>query len=144
MYLDLLMKSLKTKFDSEEREGIHVSDLTLCLRKAVFKKLNPTPITAKELNFFTSGRAIHDAIQMVANVNEEMFEIEKEIEFQGIQGHIDLYDTKANIPIECKSSRTKEIKEPKKFHIDQLKYYMAFTGADKGAILYQALMHFDE
>src|SRR5437879_3812579 len=108
MYLDLLMKSLKTKFDSEEREGVHVSDLTLCLRKAIFRKLNQTSITPKELNFCTLGRAIKDAIQTLANytnvktedaikdmkfgylnIIKNKFEIEKEIEFQGISGHID-------------------------------------------------------
>lgn len=149
-YLDLFMTSLKTHYEKDERSGIHVSDLTMCIRKTILRKMNPTPITPRELNFFTSGRAIHDAIQTIAKVNEGMFEIEKEVSLHMgdstgiIQGHVDLYDIKNNVPIECKSSRTKEMKTPKKFHVDQLKYYMAMLDADNGKLFYQCLMHFDD
>lgn len=143
MILENLTVALKNKYDTEFRDGIHVSDLTLCIRKSIFRRLEPTPITMKELNFFTSGRAIHAAIQELAQANPA-FEMEKEVKYEGIQAHIDLYDSEHNIPIECKSSRTKEVKAPKGFHLEQLKAYMAMTNATKGLLLYQCLMNFED
>ena len=143
MILETLQAELKNKYDTEFRDGVHVSDLTLCPRKSIFRKLEPTPITNKELNFFTSGRAIHDAIQTLAK-RQPRYEIEKQVEYNGVVGHIDLYDTEHNIPIECKSMRTKDVKEPKPHHVSQLKFYMAMLGADTGIILYQCLMNFDD
>lgn len=144
MIIELLTSRLKEHFDKDSREGVHVSDLTLCIRKAAFKKFEPTPSTMRDVNFFTSGRAIHDAIQTLAQYEKDRFEIEKPIEYEGIVGHIDLYDKINNIPIECKSSRVKTVSKPKSFHVDQLKCYMAITGADIGIILYQCLIHFDD
>lgn len=143
MYLELLQKALFEKFNGEERNGIHVSDLTLCPRKSVFRKLNPEPCTMRDLNFFTSGRAIHDSIQTLAN-HESKFEIEKEIEWEGIVGHVDLVDTANNIPIECKSARVKTMDAPKSHYVEQLKSYMAILGSKTGVILVQLLMHFDD
>lgn len=146
MYLDLLAEALKNKYDTEFRDGVHVSDLTLCPRKSVERRLNRRPITNKELNFFTSGRAIHDAIQNLARAggDDKRFEVEKEVEQGGISGHIDLYDTMHNVLIECKSMRVKEVKEPKPHHVEQLKAYMAMTKSPVGVILYQALLHFED
>lgn len=143
MILEVLTSALQKKFDNDERSGVHVSDLVLCPRKAILRKLEPNPTTMLELNFFTSGRAIHDAIQILAASEGDRFEIEKEVFYEGIVAHIDLFDKKNNIPIECKSMRTKAVKEPKPHHVEQLKCYMAMTGATKGIILYQLLMHFD-
>lgn len=168
-YLDLLYSALRKHYDNEFRTGVHVSDITLCPRKAVWRRLNPQPITNKELNFFTSGSAIHHSIQLLAEMvpndyetdqymkenwskikndlkkNGNRFEIEKEVMFEGIpQGHVDIYDTKNNIPIECKSARVKTVEKPKPFHVQQLKSYMAMLGADTGIVLYQCLMNFGD
>ncbi len=143
MILDNLTVALKNKYDTEFRDGIHVTDLTLCPRKSIFRKLEPTPITNKELNFFTSGRAIHAAIQELAQY-EPYYDIEREVIWEGIKGTIDLYDSQHNIPIECKSTRVKTVANPKGFHVDQLKAYMAMTKATKGIILYQCLLNFDD
>lgn len=142
MYLDQLTIALKNKYDTEMRDGIHVTDLTLCSRKSVFRKLQPTALTMKELNFFTSGRAIHEAIQSLAD--PDRFEIEKEVMFNGVTGHVDLYDVQNNIPIECKSMRVAKVENPKSFHVEQLKDYMTMLGASTGVILYQCLLNFDD
>jgi len=162
-YLEVLTEALRDKFDNETRTGVHVSDLTLCPRKAVFRKLSPTPCTMRDLNFFTSGRAIHDSIQQLANyasekMNESIqkmkfgehnvisnrFDIEQAVEWEGIVGHIDLLDTTNNIPIECKSARMKEMDVPKAHYVSQLKAYMAILGSKTGTILVQLLLHFDD
>lgn len=149
MYLDLLLKSLYEKFNSD-RPGLHVSDLTLCPRKSVWRKLEPELCTTRELNFYSSGRAIHDAIQTLANHDKikeshvQRFAIEREVEFEGIVGHIDLVDTANNIPIECKSARVKTMDSPKSHYVEQLKAYMSILGSKTGVILVQLLMHFDD
>lgn len=142
MYLDQLTIALKNKYDTEFREGIHVTDLTLCSRKSVFRKLQPTALTMKELNFFTSGRAIHEAIQSLCD--PEKFEMEKEITYNEVSGHVDLYDIRNNIPIECKSMRVAKVENPKSFHVKQLKDYMAILGSSTGIILYQCLLNFED
>lgn len=147
MYLPLLQKSLEDKYNNENRTGVHVSDLVLCPRKAVFRKVEPTPLTMQELGYFTSGRAIHEAIQSLAETpiphHQNGFEMEKLVEWNGIEGHIDLFDATNKVPIECKSTRMKDIKEPNKHHVKQLKSYMAFPGLHKGSILYQLLLNSD-
>lgn len=143
MITDQLTIALKNKYDTEFRDGIHITDLTLCPRKSILRKLEPNPLTIKELNFFTSGRAIHAAIQELAQA-EPKYDIEREVEFEGIKGTIDLYDSENNIPIECKSTRVKTVTKAKSFHIEQLKAYMAFTKSTKGFILYQCLLNFDD
>jgi CRISPR/Cas system-associated exonuclease Cas4 (RecB family) len=163
-YLNLLIKSLENKYNNENRTGVHVSDLVLCPRKAVFRKVDPQPLKMEELGYYTSGRAIHEAIQTLAqHYNDEnfrsalenakfgekcvipkgRFEEEKLVEWNGIEGHIDLFDSENRVPIECKSTRLKDIKEPNKHHVKQLKAYMAFLGLHKGSILYQLLLNSD-
>lgn len=144
MILDVLTLALKNKYDTEFRDGVHVSDITLCPRKSMIRRLEPSPISIIELNYFTSGRAIHDAIATLAGSNPARFEIEKEIKAFGVIGHVDLYDRENNIPIECKSMRVKEVKEPKSHHVEQLKSYMAMLNSKKGVLLYQCLLNFDE
>lgn len=144
MYLEHLTTALRSKFDSEVRGGIHVSDLVMCVRRNALKRIEPTPVTMKELNFFTSGRAIGDALQTLAGYDSNRFKAEHEVEWNGIVAHIDIYDSQNNIPIECKSMRVKEVKEPKSHHVDQLKSYMVMVGSNKGVLLYQCLMHFED
>lgn len=144
MILETLQEALKNKFDTEFRDGIHVSDLVMCGRKAADRRLNPKPLTMRELNYFTSGRAIGDSLAILARSNDVKYEAEKEIKFKDIVAHIDIYDSEHNIPIECKSARMKEMKEPKPHYVDQLKSYMAMTNSDKGILLIQLLLNFDD
>ena len=129
---------------SKPRDGIHISDMLLCPRKTVFQKLQPIPLKMKELNFFTSGRAIHEALQRLALAYPNKYDIEKEVTYHGCTGHVDIYDRVSNIPVEAKSMRKAKVDRPKDFHVEQIKSYMAILGADNGFILYQLLLHFDE
>ena len=166
-----LKSSLFTEFN-REREGIHISDILICKRETVFRKLKPQALTDRDLNNFTSGRSIHDCIQTIAKFHKK-YQVEKEVVFEPakneytkdiegipkdfkIMAHIDLFDTVNNIPIEAKTVRKARLgnynkftktwseEEPKSFNIDQLKYYMALTDASKGYIIYQLLMNFED
>jgi hypothetical protein len=93
---------------------------------------------------YSAGKAIHEAIQLLFRGNKRMFEIEKYVEYQDIQGSVDLYDRRRNIPLEFKTSRSYDMKEPKIFHVQQLKYYMSILNADEGHMIYQCLLDFGE
>jgi hypothetical protein len=70
------------------------------------------------------------------------FEREKHLEFKDIQGSVDIYDRRRNIPLEFKTSRASDIKEPKIWNVEQLKYYMAMLDVPEGYMLYQLLPPF--
>ena len=77
--LNNLFNATDTNEYGKEREGIHVSDLLYCPRKTCYNKIDPRPINNKQLNFFTSGKAIHGALQSLVKKNPDRYEIEKEV-----------------------------------------------------------------
>lgn len=157
--LPFLTDALDKKYN-DIRTGVHVSDISLCPRQSVYRRLNPAKTTPKELNFFTLGKSLHQAQQDLTEVHGDRFAMESEVWLSAktgelipsikadkendITAHIDIYDQKNNIPVECKGIRKASIEQPYTFHVQQLKYYMAMTGAEKGIILYQLIMHFKD
>jgi len=144
-YIDL-MKETMEEWNSKPRDGYHVSDVCLCPRMSVFRKVDRRPIGAKTVSIYAVGKAIHEAVQLLYKQDKRTFEIEKYVEFEDIQGSVDIYDRRRNIPLEFKTTRASEIKEPKSYHVEQLKYYMSMLGAQRGYLIYQLLMlmHFGE
>lgn len=142
-YLDILIQVMK-KWYSTPRDGYHVSDITMCPRQRVFKEIRPIPVTPRDLNMYSSGKAIHEAIQLLFLSNRGRFEKEKYVEYENIIGSVDIYDQKRRVPIEFKTIRSSTIQKPKSFHVDQLKYYMAMLHSKTGYVLYQCLMHFED
>jgi CRISPR/Cas system-associated exonuclease Cas4 (RecB family) len=136
------MKEAMEEWSSREREGYHVSDVCLCPRLNVFRKIDRLPTDAKTVSIFAVGKAIHEAVQLLYRTDKRTFEIEKYVEHQDIQGSVDIHDRRRNIPLEFKTTRASDIKKPKSFHVEQLKYYMAMLDAPEGYMLYQLLMHF--
>lgn len=143
MILDTLYEALYEEYQ-QEREGTHISDLIYCPRKTCFQKLEPLPLTAVQLNFFTSGKAIHAALQSLVKKYPERFEIEKEIRYGDLVAHVDIYDNDLKMPIEAKSARVAKMEKPKPHNIAQLEAYMAITDSDKGLLLYQCLLHYND
>ena len=143
MILQELYDALYEQYN-QVREGIHVSDITLCPREACFRRLDPKKLTNTDLNFFTSGKAIHEALQSLIRKDPYRFELEKEVKMGDIVGHIDIFDKKYHIPIEAKSARVKTMSEPKAHYLKQLEAYMALTGSDTGIILVQCLLNYEE
>lgn len=129
---------------SRPRNGWHVTDIVLCPRQRTFKAIHPLPVTDKELNFYCSGKAVHEAVQRLLMADPGRFEKEKYVEYNGIEGSIDIYDKKKNTPLEFKTLRSSKIDKPKIFHEEQLRYYMAMQGASTGYMIYQCLLHFGD
>ncbi len=138
------MKEAMEEWHSKKREGSHVSDALLCPRQKVFREIDRLPIDAKTISIYSAGKAMHEAIQLLFLSDKRTFEREKYIEYEDIQGSVDIYDRRRNTPLEFKTTRASDIKEPKSFHVEQLKYYMAMLEASEGYLLYQLLMHFGE
>jgi hypothetical protein len=137
-----MMRETMEQWYSKPRDGWHVTDIALCPRQRIFKQIDPLHITDKELNMYSSGRAIHEAVQWLFMSNPRRFEKEKYVEYNDIQGSIDIFDKKKNTPIEFKSLRSSNIDKPKNFQEEQLRYYMAMQNSPIGYMVYQCLMHF--
>ena len=142
-YVSRMVEALEEWY-SKPRDGYHVTDVVMCPRQRVFREIDRRPIDAKTVSIYSSGKAIHEAIQLLFRSDKRTFEIEKFIEFEDILGSVDLYDRKRNIPLEFKTCRSNDLREPKRFHIEQLKYYMAILDTQEGYIVYQFLLHFGE
>jgi CRISPR/Cas system-associated exonuclease Cas4 (RecB family) len=136
------MQEKMEEWYSKPRDGSHVTDIVMCPRQRVYRERDRLPIDAKTVSIYSAGKAIHEAIQLL--YDKRTFEREKYIEYEDIQGSVDIYDRKRNIPLEFKTTRASDIKEPKSFHVEQLKYYMSILGAEEGYMIYQLLMHFEE
>lgn len=80
---------------------------------------------------------LHSEISYLKSVS-----LQKYVEYEGIQGSIDIYDKKKNEPLEFKTLRAATINEPKSFHMEQLMYYMAMLDVPIGQIIYQCLLQF--
>lgn len=120
-----------TKEYAKLREGIHMSDLVLCLRQSLARKLYPLPPTIKQLGYFFDGARRHEALQELYG---EDGIAEKEGDFEGVQYSIDLYD---EIPIEFKTTRAN--KALSDHWMRQLAYYMLAVGATKGILQVQRI-----
>jgi CRISPR/Cas system-associated exonuclease Cas4 (RecB family) len=141
-YIGLIREALEQRY-SKFREGYHVTDVVYCPRQQVFKEIDPVPLSDKDLNIYTSGKAVHESTQWLFLMYKEWFDKEKHTKYEDIHGSIDLYDKRKNIPIEFKTSRSNHIEQPKSFHVEQLKYYMAMIDAHTGYLIYQCLLHFE-
>ena len=104
----------------------------------MFRKLYPKPIDDKELSFYAIGEGAHLALQRLADEGGAVSE--KEVSLDGIIGTVDIYD---GVPIEIKTTRSKD-DTPRPFHVKQLSYYMALTGANVGILLYLMINDFED
>lgn len=143
--LNDLYCALDEKYNAA-REDVHVSDIAICPRETVFRRLTPQKADSTSLGFFTSGEAIGAAIQALATANPDKYIAEYETSFEGISAHIDLYmlpdEGCEGIPIECKSYNGADMDQPKPHYTTQLRSYMAMTNSHTGIILVQLLQHF--
>ena|SRR5436309_2127497 len=142
-YIAMLRETMEEWY-SKPRRGWHVTDIALCPRQRVCKQIDPLPVTNKELNMYSSGRAVHEAVQWLFMSNQRRFEKEKYVEYNDIEGSIDIFDKKKNAPLEFKTLRSSNIDRPKSFQEEQLRYYMAMQNSPVGYMIYQCLLHFGD
>ncbi len=127
---------------AEPRQGIHVSDTMLCLRRTAFQRLDRNPPTTdlKKIKYFHQGIMKHQLLQDL--LGKEEFEIEKEIVYTCKNGlkiiaHPDLIYKKDGAVIEIKTTESTSCQTKYyKHHADQAKAYVAMLGARYAVLLY--------
>ena len=122
-------------FLGRPKEGLHVSDL-IFLRRTYFRTKYPEiGLTDEEVVRFIAGRGHHHAVEVLAALPEYR---EVEVTWNGIRGHIDIYE---NEPVELKTTRAMKVASAEEiwkefpFWIRQLAYYCAMVNKPRGKLM---------
>ena len=126
------MQEAMEEWYSKPREGSHVTDVVMCPRQKVYRQIDRLPIDVKAVSIYSVGKAMHEAIQLLFLSDKRTFEREKYIEFEDIQGSVDIYDRRRNIPLEFKTTRASDIRGPKSFHVERAKILHVHSGRRRG------------
>ena len=95
---------LHQEYDSSDRTGTHVSDLTMCLRKTALSRLHNPVWETETLYRFTMGRSLEKAFftSLMPEATQEL-----EVEKEGVVGHIDFAGEE--VDYECKATWSREL-----------------------------------
>jgi CRISPR/Cas system-associated exonuclease Cas4 (RecB family) len=92
---------LKAMYEKAVRTGIHVTDLTGCLRKSWFSRTISMPVSVHSLLVMFSGLALHDSFERSGDDNSFS---ELDLEWDGVVGRADrLY--KDGVLVDYKTTR---------------------------------------
>jgi hypothetical protein len=128
-----------------QRKGTHVTDITSCPRKQAYRTFDTDYIPDEAATqYMMTGKAMHAVVQDIApHVDRQKYDIEKEINHDGLLGHIDMFNKELNMPIEMKGVRqnlTEMLQYgPSDGYLIQLAIYLATTKAPKGLLYYNLL-----
>ena len=75
-----LYSVLRESFLQSERKGIHLTDL-ISPRQAFFKRIDPKPLTEREIGYFVAGRGHEDVLSKLVGTH---FKASEEQEIDGI------------------------------------------------------------
>jgi len=96
-FIDTLLHNLKEHFGLlHQRQGIHLTDCLLCLRKAYWDKVDSLPPTEDELLYFLLGLGLQETLHIASTASE--------IEVEGVLLNPDFKNSKG-IPVELKTTR---------------------------------------
>jgi CRISPR/Cas system-associated exonuclease Cas4 (RecB family) len=84
---------VKIMLSDHERTGIHVTDITGCLRKAWYEKTQTKPEFLHLRSYLLIGNAMHGHLEQ----NGDQADVERKVEAMGLEGTMDLYRNKAII-----------------------------------------------
>ena len=95
--------TLTSSYESNDRTGVHVSDLTLCLRQTALSRKHSPVWDESTLYRFTMGRAMEkNFFSLFAPTMTQELEVKKD----GIEGHIDFGSDP--VDYECKLTWSRE------------------------------------
>lgn len=123
-----LVEGLSKREYSNDRVGVHVSDLTLCLRKSYYSRTSPKRPTPETLGYYVDGCRRDFVIKGL--LGTKVVAAEKD----GIWFTPDSIDEYGN-PIEIKTTRASE--GISRHYITQLAYYMVLLEKTKGRLVIQ-------
>jgi CRISPR/Cas system-associated exonuclease Cas4 (RecB family) len=132
---------LNALFKDKERTGIHVTDLTGCLRQAFYTKVHaPLEYPHQMLNRFL-GTGIHKHIESFAIA--EVFDSELPLEGLGLVGTADVVYKNGRI-VDYKTTRWLKLdKLPYGSHVQQLNIYAAILRAQGREVTSAAIQYID-
>jgi len=128
-----LIEDLKGRFT--HREGIHLTDLIFCLRKAFFSKTTQEAFTEERILLYTIGLGWQDKLPL-PNPGQ-VFE-EEGIKFSP-DGWVEKDDGRIFIEVKSTRAKTRDPQEMKHW-VDQLKGYCALGRAREGVLVALHLM----
>jgi hypothetical protein len=129
--LQRLTESLYEK-RQEERTEIHVSDLTMCLRKAYYNRKQPRRESLKTMSFWLDGERRDHIIKSLFPDHPQGKQI------NGVWFNPDGLDEQGN-PIEAKSTRSNREGHLNSHWLKQAVYYIALSNRNEGSIVVQRL-----
>lgn len=129
-FRDELLERLHVAFSRSDREGIHISDLIYCLRKAWYRRQPgyEQDLTDDSILYFVRGRSLGDLIEKMFPKREFI------VEHDGVIGTIDAVDEGAVYEIKTTKKLWKD--EPSRANALQCRYYMAMRNERIGYLLY--------
>lgn len=130
---------LKALFSDKEREGVHVTDLTGCLRRAYYDKtLQPIEYVHSMLARFV-GTAVHSAVEG----NDENMMSEVDVDGYGIVGRVDIVYGNGTL-MDVKTTRwLSPSKLPYGSHVAQLNIYAALLKSKGVSVNRLAIQYID-
>ena len=132
--LDRLKEAL-LKHYSKERDEIHVSDLVMCMRQQVYKKVDPKPPTITSVSMFVDGARRDIVIKPLVGKRPETKQV------NGVFLTPDAMDDDG--PIEVKTTRARY--GVSQHYLNQLMSYIVLNGGLKGSLVIQRIsMGIDE
>ena len=86
------------------RDGVQITDLTLCPRRKIFEIVNPKEQSRQTIVRTAAGKGLHRFVQKkIKNPDIDRYEAEVPVEYKDfIYGSIDLYDRELEIVIDIK------------------------------------------
>ncbi|GEM_PF-1238739 len=136
-YTEIILKAIDQPM--KIREGVQITDLTLCPRRKIFEIVNPKEQSRQTIVRTAAGKGLHRFVQKkIKNPDPDRYEAEVPVEYNNfIYGSIDLYDKVLETVIDIKEkvvSGTWEIR-PLSSQEEQLKDLMAMKNVSKGALV---------
>ena len=116
-----IVERMRTRMQGDRSEGVHLSDLLLCLNRPYFKKDVEEQLTDQQVLLFSMGRAIQDWLTGVADDADE-------VQIDGVWMTPD-YVQSTN-PWECKLTYMSDNKDTPEHWLRQMKSYCKALGVN--------------
>jgi hypothetical protein len=132
-YTEIILKAIDQPI--KIRDGVQITDLTLCPRRKIFEIVNPKEQSRQAIVRTAAGKGLHRFVQKkIKNPDADRYEAEVPVQFKDfIYGSIDLYDKESETVIDIKEKvviGSWEIR-PLSSQEEQLKDLMAMQNVSK-------------
>src|SRR5215469_4478183 len=136
-YAEIIMKAIEQPMIL--RNGVRITDLTLCPRQKVFEIVNPKNQPHQTIVRTAAGQGLHRLIQKrLKESDPDAYEIEMPVEYKNfVYGSIDVYDKRCDVIIDIKEKIVNGYWEERPYSSqeEQLRNLMAMNNTSRGVII---------